>query len=127
MKYLLFTCFIIIGQASLYAIDYNILDLVHWEQDITNFAGQNMHYAHHYTKIASIFNCTKVLELMLAVHKRERDAKNPRFYKYLISKMWPELNKFPYNPSLKEKLIRFFKYIRLYKIYKFFLVRLSHV
>ena len=26
MKYLLFTCFIIIGQASLYAIDYNILD-----------------------------------------------------------------------------------------------------
>jgi hypothetical protein len=105
--------------------DYNILDLVHWEQDITSFAGQNMHYAHHYTKIISIFNCTKVLELMLSVEKKKRDAKNPKFYKYLINKMWPELNNFPYNPSLKEKLILLFKKIKIYRAYKFLQIRLK--
>ncbi len=105
--------------------NYNILDIVHWEQDITSFAGQNMHYAHHYTKIISIFNCTKVLDLMLSVKKQKRDSKNPEFYKYLINKMWPELNDFPYNPSLKEKLIRVFKKIKIYKIYKFLLIRLK--
>ena len=113
------------NQLTINSFDYNLLDIVHWEQDITSFAGQNMHYAHQYTKIISIFNCTKVLEIMLAVNTEKRDAKDPKFYKYLVNEMWPELNEFPYNPSLKEQLIRLFKKIRLYKIYKFLLVRLK--
>ncbi len=110
---------------SIQKTGYTILDIVHWEQDITSFAGQNMHYAHHYTKIASIFNCTKVLELMLAVNKKERDAKAPKFYKFLIDEMWQELNNFPYNPSWKEFFIKLLKNIGVYKMYKFLLIKLK--
>ena len=102
---------------------YELLDFIHWEQDITNFAGQNTFYANHCVNLFSVFNCREVLEIMLAVSPSERDGKSPRFFKYLIKKMWPELLNYPFNPSYREKIILFMKKIKVYPFYKYLQIK----
>ena len=97
---------------------YEILDFIHWEQDITNFAGQNTYYAHHYVRLFSIFNSREILRIMLSVPPKKRDGKSPIFFKYLIKNMWPDLMIYPFNPTLKEKGILFMKKIKIYPFYK---------
>lgn len=104
-------------------LDYELLDFLHWEQDITNYAGQNIQYAHHYQPIFSIFNCRKVLEIMLSVDPKYRDTKSPILYKRLIDYMWSDLLNFPFNPTIKEKTILFLKKIKMYRLYKWFLIK----
>jgi len=98
---------------------YEILDFIHWEQDITNFAGQNTYYAHHYVNLFSIFNSREIIQIMLAVNPKLRDGKDTIFFKYLIEKIWPELLQYPFNPTRKDKIILFMKKIKIYPIYKF--------
>ena len=43
---------------------YELLDFIHWEQDISNFAGQNTHYANHYVNLFSIFNSREIIKIM---------------------------------------------------------------
>jgi hypothetical protein len=107
------------NQQHIKKFEYEVLDFIHWEQDITNFAGQNTYYAHHYVNLFSIFNSREILKIMLAVQPKLRDGKNTIFFKYLIEKMWPELLNYPFNPTKKEKIILFMKKIKIYPIYKF--------
>ena len=95
-----------------------MLDFIHWEQDITNFAGQNIHYAHHYVRLFSIFNSREILRIMLSVPTKKRDGKSPIFFRYLIKSMWPDLINYPFNPTIKEKSILFMKKIKIYPFYK---------
>jgi len=104
-------------------LNYELLDFIHWEQDITNFAGQNTYYAHHYIRLFSIFNSREILKTMLAVPIEDRDGKNPIFFKYLINKMWPELMRYPFNPTFREKVILFMKYIKIYPFYKYLQIK----
>ena len=106
------------NQDQIKKFGYEILDFIHWEQDITNFAGQNTYYAHHYVNLFSIFNSREILKIMLAVKPKLRDGKNTILFKYLIEKMWPELLDYPFNPTKKEKIILFMKKIKIYSIYK---------
>ena len=103
--------------------NYEVLDFIHWEQDITNFAGQNTYYAHHYVRLFSIFNSREILKIMLSVSPEKRDGKSPEFFKYLIKNMWPDLIKYPFNPTLKEKGILFMKKINIYPLYKYLQVK----
>ncbi len=107
------------NQQQIKKFGYEILDFIHWEQDITNFAGQNTYYAHHYVNLFSIFNSREILKIMLAVKPKLRDGKNTILFKYLIEKMWPELLNYPFNPTKKDKFILFMKKIKIYSIYKF--------
>lgn len=106
------------NQTIISNLNYEILDFIHWEQDITNFAGQNTYYAHHYVRLFSIFNSREILKIMLSVDKDKRDGKSPIFFKTLIKKMWPVLLNYPFNPTIKEKGILLMKRIRIYSIYK---------
>ena len=99
-------------------LNYEVLDFIHWEQDITNFAGQNIHYAHHYVRLFSIFNSREILRIMLSVPTKKRDGKSPIFFRYLIKSMWPDLINYPFNPTIKEKSILFMKKIKIYPFYK---------
>ena len=100
-------------------LSYEVLDFIHWEQDITNFAGQNIHYAHHYVRLFSIFNSREILRIMLSVPPKKRDGKSPIFFKYLIENMWPALMRYPFNNTLREKGILFMKKIKIYPFYKY--------
>jgi len=104
-------------------LNYEVLDFIHWEQDITNFAGQNTYYAHHYVRLFSIFNSREILRTMLSVSTDKRDGKSPLFFKYLINKMWPDLMKYPFNPTSKEKGILFMKRLKIYSFYKYLQIK----
>ncbi|MBC8266551.1 MAG: hypothetical protein H8E84_06245 [Flavobacteriales bacterium] len=106
--------------------NYEILDFIHWEQDITNFAGQNTYYAHHYVRLFSIFNSREILKIMLSVPKEKRDGKSPIFFRYLIKNMWSELTDYPFNPTLKDKGILFMKKIKIYPFYKYLQVKFTN-
>jgi len=104
-------------------LNYELLDFIHWEQDITNFAGQNTYYAHHYVRLFSIFNSREILRIMLSVPAEKRDSKSPIFFKHLIKKMWPDLMNYPFNPTFKEKTILFMKKIKIYPFYKYLQIK----
>ena len=106
-------------------LGYETLDFIHWEQDITNFAGQNTYYAHHYVNLFSIFNSREIIKIMLSVNINQRDGKNTEFFRYLISSMWPELLNYPFNPTKKDKIILFMKKIKIYSFYKYLQINLQ--
>ena len=107
------------NQTTINDLGYELLDFIHWEQDITNFAGQNTYYAHHYTNLFSIFNSREIIKIMLATNPKLRDGKDTTFFKYLIEKMWKDLLSYPFNPTRKNKIILLMKKIRIYPVYKF--------
>ena len=111
------------NQSLIKSYNYKILDFIHWEQDITNFAGQNTHYSRHHVKLFSVFNSREILKIMLSVDPKYRDAKDPVFFRELIKKMWPNLLKYPFNPTIKENLILLMKKIRIYNSYKYLQMR----
>ena len=106
--------------------NYEILDFIHWEQDITNFAGQNIYYANHYVRLFSIVNSREILRIMLSTAKEERDGKSPKLFEYLIKNMWKELLIYPFNPTLKEKGILLMKRIKVYPFYKYLQLRFQN-
>ena len=97
---------------------YRALDFMHWEQDVTNFAGKGLQNGGFASKHISPFNCTKVLEVVLSVHPKLRDHHHPRFYGEFIERAWPELMRYPVNPFRKEDAIRLAKRLRIYDAYK---------
>jgi len=114
------------NQQLILDLNYEALDFIHWEQDITNFAGQNTYYAHHYVRLFSIFNSREILRIMLAVDPNKRDGKSPIFFKYLIENMWPALTNFPFNPTIKEKCILFMKKVKIYPFYKYLQIKFQN-
>ena len=60
---------------------------------------------------------------MLSVDPKYRDTKSPILYKRLIDYMWSDLLNFPFNPTIKEKTILFLKKIKMYRLYKWFLIK----
>jgi hypothetical protein len=111
------------NQKNIKNYGYEVLDFIHWEQDITNFAGQNTYYAHHYVNLFSIFNSREIMKIMLAVNPDLRDGKDTKFFRYLIEEMWPELLNYPFNPTKKDKIILFMKKVKIYSIYKYLQIK----
>ena len=112
-----------INKKTILNYGYELLDFIHWEQDISNFAGQNTYYSNHYVNLFSIFNSREIMKIMLSVNPKYRDGKNTIFFRYLINKMWPELLNYPFNPTFKDKLILFMKKIKIYTLYKYLQIK----
>lgn len=108
-----------VSQPRVAAHGYRILDFLHWEQDVTNFAGASMQRGNFSVPLFSPFNCTKVLEVMLSTDVALRDHHAPKFHRMLIERAWPELLRYPVNPFRKEIAIRFAKRWGVYRPYKF--------
>ncbi len=97
---------------------YRTLDFLHWEQDVTNFAGASMQRGNFSVPLFSPFNCTRILDVMLSTDPALRDHHAPQFHRMLIERAWPELLRYPVNPFPKEKAIRFAKRVGVYHPYK---------
>ena len=98
---------------------YRVLDFLHWEQDVTNFAGLGMQQINHVVHQFSPFNSVKVLQALLSTPTHVRDKYIPKLYAQLIRTAWPELMNHPVNPFLKEDAIRLMKRTGLYNPYKY--------
>ena len=97
---------------------YDLRDLAHWEQDISNFAAQSTFQTMQVVNTLSPFNCRRLIELCLRVDRQFRDKQRHELYKRYMLQAWPELLSIPVNPSLKRKLIVLGKNLGLYPIYK---------
>ena len=97
---------------------YDLRDIAHWEQNITNFAGQSNAYFLNVCKVFSPFNCRAVIDTILMVPRKNRDGHLHKFNKVYLKKYAPELLEFPVNPNNKITMIKLMKRLGLYKIYK---------
>lgn len=97
---------------------YDLRDLAHWEQDITNFAAQGIQYNSFVIKTLSPFNSRLIIKTLLAAPRKMRDKHIHQYYKKYLKKYHPELSSYPVNPTLKKKMIVLGKKARIYGIYK---------
>ncbi len=97
---------------------YDLRDLAHWEQNVTNFAAQNMQYTTFVGNVFSPFNCRQLMQTLLHAPPKFRDKQNHQLYRLFIDRMAPGLNRYPYNPTLKIQLIRLGKRLGIYQFYK---------
>lgn len=97
---------------------YDLRDLAHWEQDITNFAAKRTQYLYSFVRAFSPFNARIIITNILSVPRELRDKQQHEFYSLYLKKFYPELLQFPVNPSLKQKLIRLGKKVGIYGAYK---------
>lgn len=97
---------------------YDLRDIAHWEQDISNFASMGILYRSLTTKTFSPFNCRLIINTILSTPREYRDKQQHLFYHLYIEKYYPELNEFRVNPNLKSQLIVFAKKIGIYGAYK---------
>ena len=99
-------------------LGYSFMDFAHWEQDITNFAGQGLCYHNLVLPAFTPFNSRMLLNTMLSVNAKYRDQHYNELYVEIIKEMWPDLLAYPINPGRKAKLIALAKKIGIYHFYK---------
>lgn len=98
--------------------NYDLRDIAHWEQDITNFAAKRTLYLFSFVRAFSPFNARIILKTILSVPREMRDKQQHEFYRQYLERFYPELLNFPVNPSLKQQLIRLGKKMGIYSAYK---------
>lgn len=96
------------------------LDLFYWEQRIANWAA--MSYSEYDIAFESFspFSCRKLLILLLSTDEKYRISPRYELHYNLISRLWPEVLKYPVNPS-KNRTVAIRKKLKatpIYKLYK---------
>jgi hypothetical protein len=98
-----------------------LLDLFYWENRNANWAA--MSYSEYDLAFDSLspFNCRALLELMLGVENKYRLPPKYMLHIHLIRNMWPELLRYPINPSesRREALVSKIRGTMLYDNIKF--------
>lgn len=97
---------------------YDLRDLAHWEQDITNFAAQKTFIKQSYANVVPIFNSRKLIIDILSTDRKYRDKQSHFFYNFFIDQYYPELGEFQVNPKLKIRVIRLMKKLGVYTTYR---------
>jgi len=97
---------------------YDIRDLVHWEQDITNFAAKRTLYMSFITKAFSPFNSRLIINTILSAPRKSRDKHLHPYYKKYLKQFHPELTIFPINPTSRKRLMVAGKKLGIYSTYK---------
>jgi len=97
---------------------YDIRDIAHWEQDVTNFAAKRAMYVSFVTRAFSPFNSRKIVQTILAAPRKSRDTHLHAYYRKYFATYVPALNNFPINPTLKQRLMFIGKKLGIYQIYK---------
>ena len=78
---------------------YDILDIFEWEQGHGNWLAMcQLEFDIAWKDLFTPFNCRELLETMLSVDSKYRDAPDYTFFHGIISNLWPELLDFPINP-----------------------------
>lgn len=99
-------------------LGYDLRDIAHWEQDITNFAGQNTFLKQSVSHVIPPFNSKRLLVDLLSVNRYYRDKQNHVFYNFYLDQYAPQLSKYKVNSRFKIRVIRFMKKVGIYASYK---------
>lgn len=97
---------------------YDLRDIGHWEQDITNFAAHSAFVTRSFAHVFPPFNCRKILKDILSVDRSLRDKQSHKFYNYFVSEYAPEISQIKVNYRLKIEIIRWMKKAKIYSLYK---------
>lgn len=97
---------------------YDLRDIAHWEQDITNFAGQGMLLRSPACITFSPFNARQIIDTMLSVDRSLRDKDNHALFAAYIKAKSPEIKNIAINPTLRKTLLKTGKKIGVYTLYK---------
>ncbi len=81
--------------------DFNILDMLFWEQDLGNWGAQYAAEQDIVIEEFCPFNCRRLITTLLSAPRELRVQPNNSLYRHLIDAMWPELLTFPFNPAPK--------------------------
>lgn len=106
------------SKSQIEQLGYTPQDFAHWEQDIANFAGQGIMSTSYVSNRISPFNCRKLIDLILHANIDYRDGYNSVVYRGIIQALWPELLRYPVNPTLKVRLINLAKKTGVYPVYR---------
>ena len=97
---------------------YDLRDIVHWEQDITNFAAKRSYYMSFITRPFSPFNSRLIIKTILASPRKCRDKHIHPYYQSYLDRYCPELSRFPINPTSRKRLMVMGKKLGVYPLYK---------
>jgi hypothetical protein len=86
--------------------NFNILDLLYWEQRIGNWGAQYPAEQDIAVEEISPFNCRLLIETLLSSPRYLRKAPDFLLYQDLIRHMWPEILAFPINPQPKRIVLK---------------------
>ncbi|MCF8388156.1 MAG: hypothetical protein K9G47_09745 [Bacteroidales bacterium] len=109
------------NKATFKKYGYNYLDMFYWEEKMGNWAAKSKTENHAIGRdIISPFNSRELLNLLLGTKRINRDSHFNKLYDLIISKLADdkkEIVKMPINPSKKQAVIRFMKFLRIYNLY----------
>jgi hypothetical protein len=101
----------------------NLFDLLYWEDRTCNWAGQIMQDKDIAQEEFVPFNSHQLIVTMLNYTRSKRKKPRYELHHEIIRELWPELLEIPFNPSLKNtiirKLIDFGIYEPIYQLRKF--------
>lgn len=96
---------------------YDVMDLFYWEERIGNWGAKGRSEVHLVTEMYSPFDCLHLLELLMAVDRKERDKFGNRLYRMIVEKLWPGGMREPVNPRLKVRVGAWMKKLGVYGAY----------
>ncbi|MBW2446868.1 MAG: hypothetical protein JRG83_13185 [Deltaproteobacteria bacterium] len=95
---------------------YTVRDLHYWESRMGRWAASSQNQYDISGETFTPFNCRALIELLLAAPEPARDKPNGSQLSFaLIERLWPELARYPVNPTLtakKERLARAGRFTR---------------
>lgn len=103
----------------------NVCDLLYWEDRVCNWGTQLTQDKDIAQDELYVFNSQLLMITMLNYTRNKRKKPYYELHKKLVNELWPELNKFPYNPSFKDTLQRNLIKAGLYKPIKSILNKLK--
>jgi hypothetical protein len=98
-----------------YVKKYDKGELLFWEDYFPNRQTQLLQDKDIAQEEFYIFNSSYLLALMLSYTKKYRKSPYRRLHKEIIKELWPELLKFPFNPSFKEQFKNILIKINVYE------------
>ncbi|MGD2033581.1 MAG: hypothetical protein PVF73_00890 [Bacteroidales bacterium] len=94
----------------------NVFDLLYWEDRTCNWGTQVQLDKDIAQDEFVPFNSRKLIVTMLAYDEKRRKKPYFELNKEIIRKLWPELLKYPFNPSFKHFIKEILIYLKLYEI-----------
>ena len=97
---------------------HSILDMFFWEDRAGNWAAKGKSKFLIVCNHISVFNSRKLFDTMLRTKRKNRDAQNHKIFQHILSNSELPLHDIPINPTPRKKIIRLFKIVGLYPLYR---------
>lgn len=94
---------------------YHVLDIFYWEEKMRNWAAKSKTESSAIgSKVFSPFCSHRLLEILLSTPRNCRGVNKSKLYDHIFCSLSQKAASVPINPSPKNSLIRFLKFLRLF-------------